>query len=105
VRPTFTLLALLLVLAVGCGASEHAAPKVSGDAPKANCTCRNVAVGGRYPQASGHAAPYPREALSEVLSIDEARCIAVTRLLVTQEQGEKPCDADIFQPPVANPAG
>lgn len=105
-RPVRLFMTCLLVLTVGCGTSERAAPKASSDAPKANnCTCRDVAVGGRYPRASGHAMPFPPEALTEVVSVDEARCIAKTRRLVTQEPGEQPCDAALFAPPVDNPAG
>ncbi len=97
----------LFLAAIACGGADRSAPppRSGVDAPKANCTCRNVAVGARYPQSNGHTAPPPREALSEVVSVDESRCIAITRLVVSQEQGEKPCDADIFVIPPANPAG
>lgn len=105
---------VLFLAMIACGGADRAAPAPGSqsrlgrpgvDAPKANCTCRNLTVGGRYPQSNGHTAPPPREALSEVVSVDEARCIATTRLVVSQEQGEKPCDADIFVIPPANPAG
>ncbi len=101
---------LLLLALLACGGAERPASsppsaRAHTDAPKPHCTCRNVTVGARYPQSNGHTAPPPREALSEVLSVDEARCMATTRLVVSQEQGEKPCDADIFVPPPVNPAG
>lgn len=105
---------LLFLAATACGGADRSAPapqsqsrvgRSAVDAPKPNCTCRNLTVGARYPQSNGHTAPPPREALSEVVSVDEARCVAQTRLVVSQEQGEKPCDADIFVIPPANPAG
>ncbi len=100
---------VLFLAAIACGGGERSvpapAPRSAVDAPKANCTCRNLTVGARYPQSNGHTAPPPREALSEIVSVDESRCIATTRLVVSQEQGEKPCDADIFVIPPANPAG